>query len=273
MIAQLLLILFYVGNTRAMIRQNSSSNGICYLNTLSAELLNYIASFLMESEEEFIARTCIQKAMREAIPIPKDCCEFLVNYDCHSALYALCPNETKALLLVRKRELCNNGRSKMDIDHVMIIDRQKNNNNYKLNNNYDFIYTRGSGDFGEHICTALSPGGNMIALFSEMRMHYGENVCRKSFLEIRKIYLTKNGAPSSITLAKQQELLLLRLEPTWIGFNKQGTHLIAHGKDPITKEARCHIFSLKMIDANQSRVITTNMQEYLRDKFVCKSIC
>ncbi len=123
-------------------------------------------------------------------------------------------------------------------------------------------------------CIALSPSGSILALFCRRKVHShrGETVCIEPFLEIQKIDLKENeDGEVAFSLGKKRELLPLSLKPTSIDFNKQGTHLIAHGKAySVTQEATHTIFPLKIVDPNTPQMKATNkLQEYLRNKCVC----
>lgn len=225
----------------------------CYLNNMPIEILNLIASFLMETDEQFIARTRI---IDKTLSITEDCATFLVKYGFYSARGALCPDETKALLLIRKLLQLDNGWCKY-LDNMMIIDRQKNNDDDKI------MYQEKLDNMDIYEAIALSRGGNIIAMFHQEKECYEGEDCTYDIFEIQKI-----------STQKKREICMYGISDfEIIAFNKQGTHLIVHGKDADTQQAIHKIFSLKRVDPNQPQAVvkpTHKLQEYFRDKLVCQ---
>jgi hypothetical protein len=224
----------------------------CYLATMPCDILDLIASFLMETEEQFVART---RVINKKLFATEDCVTFLENYGFHYARGALCPDETKALLFIRKQLLLDDGRCNY-LDNMVIIDRKENNDDKKI------IYQRELDNVETYDDIALSNGGSMIAMFHQEKECYEGEDCTYDIFEIQKI-----------ATQKKREICMFGIsDPKIIAFNKQGTHFIAHGKDPITKEAIHKIFPLKRVDPNKQQIVvkpTNKLQEYFRDKFVC----
>lgn len=251
-----------------------NSKVFCLAN-MHIDIHNNIAQILMrddEFEEEFIARTKIEKK------VSKSYYSFLLLDGCYAlssndVLTAFCPDETKiAILRTYKKEyhvqIC---------PKLMIIDLQNKNDNDKvvIEERVKFLEYQCILDYQ---CIALSPGGNMIASFHKKKVlgRDGENVCITPFLEIQKINVEKNeeGGFGTITLGQKRELLPLSFSPTWIVFNKQGTHLIAHTSS-WDGTNRYKNFPLKIIDVNKPQIVVdeeNKLQNYFRDKRVCKSI-
>ncbi len=103
----------------------------------------------------------------------------------------------------------------------------------------------------------------MIAvIYEERKVSDNGNPCFYDYFKIRKIDTLKERE-----LYSPDEFLHKR-----IAFNKQGTHLIAHGEYHETKKSTYKISSLKITSFAEEQVkakITHNLQQYLRDKFVC----
>jgi hypothetical protein len=258
-IAPLMMVLLVVYcNAMKTVQKNSliPCDDICYLNQMPRDILDYIASFLTyddETEEEFVARIQVKDITKETT---EDCNEFLVNYGFSSARIALCPDEAKALFFVSKVELLDNGR-KVNVDNIIIFDRQKNNDGDKI------IYQQKIDNMDQYDHIALSPSGSMIAaLYTEKEYNFGGGERSYYACEIRKVDIQK----------KQARCIPFMFAPEGIFFNKQGTHLIVHGTKDSSGKKPYHIIPLKIVDSKQPQVIvpiTNKLQVYLKNKFVC----
>jgi hypothetical protein len=248
-----------------------NSDVVCYFNKMPVDVMNIIASFLMETEEEFVERTKIKKEVPLAYHTFSTDPEQPDDVKRRGLLSEFCPDETKIMTL---RHDCSTWELP---PYVMIIDLQKEDEK-------DKVMFEGQMGRSEYQRIALSCGGNRIAFFhhqaSSVPSHRGERVCTEPFVEIQKIDSQKDDEGKYVfVLGTKQELPWPRFEPERMGFNKQGTYLIAHGRDCTPQRQITHkIYSLKTVGVNKEQVSdieqvvikTKNMlQEYLRDKFVC----
>lgn len=223
-------------------------NGICWFNRLPIKALNHIASFLMESINEFVARTKIEEIA------PKSRLWFLFWDDFDGWKYIrdksrlvgiFSPDKTKfAITLTGEKRF---GSLHMErASHLLIVDLQKNDSKDKI------IYKQHmKGVYGD---IAPSGSGSMIAVWS-----YGINL-----LEIKKVatsqtrILFNGGGPNHI----DSKWCFFRA-----AFNKQGTQVIMHGAYWPNGLEEYKIFPLK-----QSQLLideSKTLQHYLRDKCVC----
>jgi hypothetical protein len=261
MIAIMLSVICHA-HAMEMVKKNPSipCNDICYLNQMPRDILNYIASFLMETEEKFVARTRVKKDLGVMEQnIQEYCCNVLIKHGFFSTDIAFCPDEIKVLFFGRRREFLDNG-DKVNVDNIIIIDRQKNNDSDNV------IYQQKLDDRDKYDCIALSSSGSMIAtLYRKYSSEYnmGAELCWTNVVEIQKVDTQKKVAMHFCGT----------LSPHGIFFNKQGTHLIMHGEEQYTGKGITHkIILLKAMHADQSQVlpnITNQLQLYLKDKFVC----
>jgi hypothetical protein len=124
--------------------------------------------------------------------------------------------------------------------------------------NSNLSFYRGAVEPAEYKCIALSD--KTMAL-----CYYKKNENEKiPVLEIRSFDLKRNEDKHKEGIINvgenKRELFPLSVKPRWIGFNKQGTHLIVHGKEYATQKYSYQVFSLN------------KLQEDLVDKCVCKYI-
>jgi len=222
----------------------------CYLSRMSCDILNYIASFLMETEEQFVARTRIQKEL----PSEYKSLFYGVKVECNGH-WSFCPDETKIIAVVY--DIINEFWKKSPVTYSLMIAYVYKNRGCRriLRDVKEYEYDR----------VALSCEGNLLARFyEEKECLEGEDFSEYIF-KIQRVY------------GKKERNIYFPYDfyPDIIAFNKQGTHLIAHGKDSITKESTHKIFPLKRVDPHKPQIVvkTTNkLQEYLIDKCVCKYI-
>ncbi len=257
-IAQLMMLLSLVGCSSAMevIKPDPSvpCNDICYFNEMPRDILEYIARFLMETEEEFIERTQITSLI---ISEAGDfyCRTFRVRFMKH----ALCPDEEKCLVL--GRNYCREYEERFDRtflnsfyeDKIMIIDLPKGKGA-----EHKVMYEKALDNFDKYKCCALSRGGNRIGMvhsYSYRGRSYDRLDIQKTTTQEQKVYYL----PAALCAER-------------LFFNKQGTHIILHGKEYLTQEKLYHIVSLKNVTSHQMDVEpekTNQLQNYFRDKFVC----
>jgi hypothetical protein len=205
------------------------------------DILNNIASLLYESEDEFIIRT-------------KE--NHTINAVSKGVLSASCPDKISFITL-------GSSDNKLFVNPKLII--RKN----------DVVY-EGQLDTSGYRCIALSRGGSMIGMFYNKQIFHAcfEHISYKYFLEIQKIDLKKNKEDKGIIIQGEKYALCPNTNAlTSIDFNKQGTHLIVHGKNMLTQESEHTIFSLKNSDLDKPQAIihdTNKLQTYFREKLVCK---
>lgn len=128
-----LALFLFVSQLHAMkmIRQDPliPCDAICYLNQMPCDILDYIASFLMETEEEFIERTRIKTEITNYDDIV-----LFGHFGLEPARSELCPDEKKYLVLGRKcwvkmRELTHHSaQENFHEDMMMIVDSLKSEN-------------------------------------------------------------------------------------------------------------------------------------------------
>lgn len=167
-----------------------------------------------ETDEEFIARTRVEKN------IPEECRIFCKRSDLRCERWSFCPDKTKLVAVAQYPYKIPT--YAMPLYYLMIIDLHKNNdtkikyqeqlfyypvNNYYSVNDYDRV--------------ALSSGGSMIAMFHAKRERRNDKDYCEYILQIRGVDEAK-GRKIDFPYSFYPEI---------IAFNKQGTLLIAHGKD------------------------------------------
>ena len=243
-----------------IVKQDSSiaCDDVCYLNQMPRDILDYIAGFLMESEEEFIERTRVAKKVTVHDDIVVSCHLGLLSWRCQ-----FCPDEKKYLVLGRKA----NGKLPHE-DMIAIVDSIKNRDDYNnwFNGNRDkkILYKENFDNYEKYTCHGLSRGGGMIAFVYEEKKWCGSSEYFYDYFKIQKIDTLKTRElyiPDSFLHKK-------------IAFNKQGTHIIAHGECYFSQKVMYKITQLKIIDSMQMQVevgTTNKLQEYLRDKYVCNT--
>jgi hypothetical protein len=245
--------------------------GVCYFGKMPTDVLNYIASFLMESDGEFIERTKIKKEVPFDLYdkfLLESTKKFLKMDDSYKIIISeFCPDESKIGIL----ELPNQFADTVS-KSLTIIDLQKNDDTRVK-------HSRTFDNKGNIKCIALSRDGNMIAMIYEEKECYEGEDCYYDFFEIQ-----------NITTQQTRELYIPdTFMHEMIAFNKQGTSLIAHGyvyediardtqgtfvvelgKTVLTTKNTHHIFSLKIIDPLQPQVVDgpNKLQNYFRDKFI-----
>jgi hypothetical protein len=251
-VVQLMMLLFVFCHINAMEVELNP----CYLAIMSSDILNYIASFLMETEEEFIARTRIQK---ELTP---ECKNLFDGRNLKCKCWSFSPDETKLAAVVDEYNLLNNVVKPQR--YLMIMNLHRNNGiKLEIASKTSLSYANGIEDYQR---IALSDGGNLLATFYQNKECYEGEDFYEFIFKIKKVDAIKNYKIDEKIIDFPYDFY-----PAIIAFNKQGTHLITHGKDPVTQEAIYHTFSLKNIDQNeQNKENDSNkLQTYLRDKCVC----
>lgn len=225
---------------------------ICHLNRLPIEVLNYLASYLMESEEEFVERT---KKMDDSLA--KNVSVKL------SSLQAWCPDEVSSI------KIKNVPQEVKDKDNYLF-----EYNKYLVVKKDGIEYTTKLEDRkSDYRCVALSRGYNRIGIYRSESYYClpRENINYRFFLEIQKIELKKNEKGEGIIVLGEQYKLPVT-NPQWIGFNKQGNWFIEHSTNMFTQKAEHSIVDLKKLvnSALKEEIVHTHkLQTYLQDKFVC----
>lgn len=228
---------------------NAMEKKQCYLNKLPIKILDLIASYLMESKTETIARIIRNKQYR---------------YLDQGPFVDISVNENE----------------------IIIFEEEKNPPQCRIPKLSKFTITQGDREYKGKVnpelykCIALSPYGTMIALHY---VRYPEESwkAREAFLEIRKIDFIKDQEKNRAVVSKEKKEISLPQYtsiPKALGFNRQGTDLIAYF-DSWSFDMKDITFLLKAtlsLKGNDpysfvpSVVNTTNnLQKYLRDKFVC----
>jgi hypothetical protein len=268
--APLALFLFiFQLHAMEIIKQNPSilCDDVCYLNQMPREILDCIASFLMETEEEFIER--VRRENVEEQEERKEKLKEPVNdVGIIRMLMASNIDATKALLF-------------MEQDCELTLYDYINPDEGYLNTQYSYKEEREIG----YISIAVSSKGRMLARY------FCEDT-EDVVLEIIKIDTQKKEDGIHI-LMLQESRELYRGDPLCISsivFNQQGNKLIAYDRD---SDFEPTIFPLKggaslvkyrKVDITKSQELvkitakpqvtakTTNkLQEYLRDKCVCNT--
>ena len=243
-----------------------NSKVFCLAN-MHIDIHNNIAQILMcddESEEEFIARTKIEKE------VPEQCYSFLGEFPMISkyrdTISVFSSDEMKiaAFSMIRGSSLWEIKEINKIIPALMIIDLQKKNNNENI------VY-EGELKQSNYRCIALSRSGSMIAMFRFELVFVEDDI--KKFLEVQKIDLKIDRQQRGrIEMLQKRELPCVNWFPEVLAFNKQGTLLIAHGKNGLTEKDVHKIFSLKSVDSTKPQVVVdekNKLQNYFRDKRVC----
>jgi hypothetical protein len=238
---------------------SSAMEPVCYLNNMPSDILNYIARFLMETEEEFIERMSgenleEQKERKEKLKEPVN------DVGIISMLIASNIDKTKALLFVEQDG---------ELTLFDYIDPEEGH----INTRYSYKEEREI----EYGSIALSPKGRMFACYHYSRCQCNESLCEEPqvcVLEINKISTQKKEDGNHILMLQERRDLHrgkhLYCDKTV--FNKQGDQLMVYYSYQSKFAPR--IFPLKNIDASKQRAVvkTTNrLQEYLRDAFVCNN--
>ncbi len=230
---------------------------ICYLSLMPSDILNYIAGFLMETEEEFIERVRRENA-EEQEERKKKLAEPCYDVGVMRMLIASNIDKTKALLFLEQ-------------DCKLTFYDYLNPDEGHINTQYVYKEEREV----EYSSIALSPQGRMFSCY-----HCSLCKCNKSFceefqecvLEINKISTQKKEDGNHILLLQERRELHRgkQLYSDKAVFNKQGDQLMVY--DSYTSDFQPRIFPLKNIDATKPQVTvkaTNQLKEYLRDKFVC----
>ncbi len=254
MIPQLILVFFFIGNANAMevVLQP------CYLAQMPCDILDNIVSFLMETDEEFIARTRVKKEITE------ECRIFFNDLDMKCQRWSFCPDKTKLVAAVHHPYEIPDYAT--PLYYLMIIDLHKNND-IKIKYKEQLFYHPVNGYYSvnHYDRVALSPGGSMIAMF------HAERECRNGEMHCEYIFHIRR-----VNEEKERKIdFPYSFYPEIIAFNKQGTLLVAHGQDKSTQKDVHQIFSLKTVDSNTPYKVdcSNKSQNYLKDKFVCNKLC
>ena len=235
------MCLFIVFHANAMEKEQ------CYLNKLPIKVLDLIASYLMESHKETSSRIIRDKQYRYLDQGP------FVDIS-------------------------------VDENEIIILEEVKNPPQFRIPKLSKSTITHGDREYKGKVepelyqRIALSPYGTMIALYY-IRYPEEQWKAREKFLEIRKIDFIKDQEKNRAMVSKEKKEIFLpqySCVPKALGFNRQGTDLIAYF-DSWSFDMRDITFSLKAtlsLKGNNpyapSVVNTTNnLQKYLRDKFVC----
>jgi hypothetical protein len=258
-VLRLSLLLFLVSQLHAMemIKQDPSisCDDVCYLNEIPREILDYIAGFLMETEEEFVERVCRENA-EEQEEREKKLKEPVNDVGVIRMLIASNIDATKALLFYENA---------CELTFYDYLDHDEGH----INTQYVYKEERKI----EYNSIALSPKGRIFACYHCKLCKCNELLCEelKYTLEIRKIDTQKKQDGNHILMLRESRELHHgeSLGIDRIVFNNQGNQLIAYYSHNDFKPT---IFSLKSIDATKPQVAvkaTNKLQEYLRDAFVC----
>jgi len=234
----------------------------CYLSKLPIDVLNLIGSFLIcddeiekETKKQFIARTLAEK-------LEKD------EYYYGNAHHEVCmPN--------LRLHLHRNGKGiSLDSEGKRLI--------LGISGNEHKLYEYKELSKSDYRCCDLSPSGNMIAIFHRQFLP-GEEY-RTAIIELLKVKIEdipeqKNG---NLIIEKRRELARgdYHVQFVEIAFNKQGNQLIAWNLSSSSKADNINkndytIFPLQKIDFDKPQMlvkITNKLQEYFKDKSVCKYI-
>ena len=215
---------------------------ICHLNRMPVEVLDYIAYFLMESKEEFVARMYNKY----------DCkvCDFYRRHH----LREFCPDDLNSL---STRYQYIHSYSWFTLNH--------NNVEYK-----------GCIKKKEINCIALSRHMDMMGIFRFENKSTGTHTSGdvEAILEIQKIDLKKDkyGKENEIVFGQEQCLVFHVQCPTLMGFNEQGTLFMACKKNDETGKWSQYIYSLKknvLSKIEDDIKISNKLQQYFRDNRVC----
>ena len=240
------------------------SDNICHLDRMPVEILNHISRFLMESEEQFIARTSVKKEMTAQSLI------FFKNRNVACARWSLCADEDKAIAVFQPFA----GHKKYEAEYYLMISDVDKKRAPKAGSLFECKVPFVEWETYEQV--ALSCGRGRIARCwnkwtSCMSLSPQSGLIRN--VAVQKIDLKENTEGKQvIDLGRIRVLSTLDFKPISIDFNKQGTHLIIHGENLSVKKVVYKIIPLKVIDPAQKEVeikTTNELQGYLRDKFVC----
>jgi hypothetical protein len=215
---------------------------VCHLNKLPIAVLCRIVHFLRETQEEFIKRT---ESDQRSFCLGKMIGKFLVR----------CPDKIKEMEIIQVED-----------EHDIRYIKQQDLEIHDKKDTYKIQIS--SLDYK---CIALSRGGNLIAF------HYHKPATVRTpgecfpFLVVQKINLQKNEQGKGIIELGGNRGYRLDFEPTWIGFNKQGTCLIARRDTRFKEENKYKFFTLKDKEEEVGLGISNKLQKYLRDKFVCNN--
>lgn len=241
----LFLFVFYHAHAMEIIKKKPSipCGDVCYLNLMPREILNYIASFLMESEEEFITRTLAEKKKKDGM---------YKNFRCYAVSL---PNQ----------HLRSRGNNKVivlsgDGSRLALCDGLED----VRRGMYCTELEKSTYD-----CCALSPNGTMIAIFHRQFLP-GEEY-RTAILELLKVRTEDVPGQKNGNLIIEERREIFRINEVCfrsLSFNQQGWQLIGWylaSYDTIN-ERNYRIFPLPTSCSSINR-----LQEYLRDAFVCKT--
>jgi hypothetical protein len=246
---------------------------ICYLAMLPLDLQNIIAAFVMndyETQEEFIARTQIKRALIESNDhdhyiendqlVQKNLTTVKQQY--HKVTWRLEPhNGTKILLIrllsIKKNNVTNN------VLRLVVVDKEKNKVMHRAIENIDRLYNK----------FALSPSGNIVASIIRKKNQYDYDNTIGSFYHQLKI---KNLATKK---SKNFEFAAHLNSINAFEFNKQGTCLIIRGGQYLVVN-KDDVYAYRLFSLKNKKDITKNpiipfektLQYYFKEKGVCKSI-
>src|SRR5260221_3470810 len=259
-IAQLIMLsVFSYSNAMEMIKQDPliPCDDVCYFNEIPREILDCIASFLMETEEEFIERICRENA-EEQEERKKKLKESVNDVGVIRMLIASNIDKTKALLFVEQD---------CELTLYDYLDYEEG----RINTQYSYKEERKI----EYSSIAISPKGRMFACYHYSRCQCNEYFCeevQECVLEINKISPQKKEDGNHILMLQERRELHCgkHLYSYKLVFNKQGDQLMVYYS--YTSDFEPRIFPLKNIDATKPQVAvkaTNKLQKYLRDAFVC----
>ena len=211
-----------------------------------------------ETVEQFIERT------RKQPELTPECTKFFDNHNLQCVRYSFSPDETKLAAVTVEKSVSENAVGPQF--YLMIMNLHRNNGiKLEIASKTSLSHANNMEDYHR---IALSDGGNLLATFYQNKECYEGEDFYEFIFKIKKVDAIKNYKIDEKIIDFPYDFY-----PAIIAFNKQGTHLIAHGKDPVTQEAIHHTFLLKKIDQNeQNKENDSNkLQTYLRDKFVCNN--
>lgn len=237
---------------------------VCYLNQMPRDILDYIAGFLMETEEEFVARIRVEyeEIQKEREEKQKEIDKQGWFGECgHIPMFKACNIDQMKCLVYFQNNLILHDYIDPDEGYI--------NTQYSHTEERVVNYTS----------IALSPKGRLFACYYHKDCSFEEALCQKglcaetnmNILEITKIDTQKKQDKNHVLIVKENRQLYSGrpLCINQIAFNKQGNKLIVYDScnsfDP-------KIFCLKNVDQSKIQAapkITNKLQVYLRDKFVC----
>jgi len=276
-------LFFQLSAMKNNLTSDTVKNAIYYLTHIPLDIQNFIAQFLMETEEEFIERTRQEKYSAQYYD------ELLSHIRC----FVLYNNKIKEIKINKiYREVETNKIHKERVFEVIIIDTcnaetkliyKDRPESFALSEKVEFAAALCAGDY-RYYC--------IIPYYSRVPHCTNEEIKADTIIyEEHKEYIrAQNGyyevkalCLSNFKINKTKEFPTKISESQGIAFNKQGTHIIVHGnkytkKDGVLiKEKEYQIFPLttkerNAMPKNADKENINLLHYYLREKGVCKVI-